>query len=134
MTSIFVAIKNDSEAFTLPNDGITIFLHLDFLSSIGEDENCERLDNFLYTPNDKIADLLRKAGATDDQIEKANPVVWYPASAGTALATKYITVLERYSTISEATRSEALNELKMFRAIFEVLERENNEWHLEMDI
>ncbi|MBM9616408.1 hypothetical protein JWJ90_19245 [Desulfobulbus rhabdoformis] len=134
MASIFVAIKNDSEALTLPNDGVTIFLHFDFLSSVGEDENCGRLDDFLYTSTDQLADFLRKAGATDKQIEKANPVVWYPASVGTALVTKYISVLGRYHTIGEETRTEALKELKMFRAIFEVLEQENNEWHLEMDI
>ena len=134
MASIFVAIKNDSEALTLPNDGVAILLHLDLLSSIGEDENCERLDAFLYTPTEQIAEFLRKAGATDEQIEKANPVVWYPASVGTALATTYISVLERYHTISETTRAAVLDELRMFRAIFEVLERESNEWHLEMDI
>ncbi len=134
MTAIYIAFRNDSRATALANDGIELLLHLDAISAIGEECGLARLDDYIYMPSYEIAEFFREAGASDEEIEKANPVAWYPAEEGGELVKGYITALSSYHSISDTTRNKVIPELESFLEIFAILVDEDNEWHFEYDL
>ncbi len=134
MTAIYIAFRNDSRATPLANDGIELLIHLDTISAIGEECGLARLDDYIYMPSYEIAEFFREAGATDEEIEKANPVTWYPAEEGRELMQGYIATLNSYHSISETTRNKVIPELESFLEVFAILVEEGNEWHFEYDL
>jgi hypothetical protein len=134
MSSLYIAIKNNSRAEQMANNGTALLIHLDAISAIGAECGLARLEDYVYMPNDQIAEFLMKAGATHEEIEKANPVVWYPAAEGRDMIQGYIAALSDYHSISESTKSKVVAELESFQEIFKVLVEEDNAWHFEYDL
>ena len=134
MPSIFISTRDKSKSEQLPNDGRQLFLHFDSISSIGEEMGLARLDEYIYVPTDQMLEFLKGAGATDEEIENANPELWFDPKEGLELISNYINALNKYHTISQATLNAIVPELKEFKRIMEILEKENNEWHFEYDI
>jgi hypothetical protein len=134
MSALYVAIKNISRAEQLPNNGTALSLHLDAISAIGAECGLPRLEDYVYMPNDQIAEFLMKAGATHEEIEKANPVIWYPAAEGRDMVQGYITALGDNHGVSEAATNKLISELESFLEIFTVLAEEDNTWHFEYDL
>jgi hypothetical protein len=134
MSSLYIAFKEDSQAEQMANDGTALLIHLDAISAIGAECGLARLEDYVYMPNDQIAEFLMKAGATHEEIEKANPVVWYPAEEGRDMVQGYIAALSDHYSISESTGKRLIPELESFLEIFTVLVEEGNAWHFEYDI
>jgi hypothetical protein len=134
MSSLYIAFKEESQAERMANDGTALLIHLDTISAIGAECGLARLEDYVYMPNDQIAEFLMKAGATHEEIEKANPVVWYPAEEGRDMLQGYVAALDDHHSISEATRSRVIPELEAFLEIFAVLVEEGNAWHFEYDL
>lgn len=134
MSALYIAIKNHSQAELLANNGTALLLHLDAISAIGAECGLARLEDYVYMPNDQIAEFLMKAGATHEEIEKANPVVWYPAAEGRDMVQGYMAALEDDYSISETTKNKVIPELESFLEIFSVLVEEDNTWHFEYDL
>ena len=118
----------------MSNDGANLLIHLDSISAIGEEYNLGRLDDYVYTPTEQIAEFLLSAGASEEEIERANPELWFSPEEGLSLMQSYIDVITQYHTLSDTTKSMVVPELKEFCAILEVLYTENNQWHLEYDL
>ncbi len=125
MASIFIATKHHSESSCLSTDGVVLFIHFDSISCIGEEYRLNRLDDYIYTPTEQIADFLRSSGATQEQIDNSNPVIWFEAEHGLELTQKYAQIVRSYHTISETTKTNVLSDLGGFVKVFEVLVRSN---------
>ena len=134
MPSIFIATREKSKSEHMPNEGRQLILHLDYISSIGEEMGLPRLDEYIYFPTHQISEFLKGAGATDEEIDKANPELWFSPKEGLKLIGDYIKILEKYHTISQTTLKAIIPELKEFYKIMEILQQEKNEWHFEYDI
>ncbi len=134
MTSIFIATKNKINLTELANHGVHLINHLDLLSSIGEEHQLMRLDDCVYTPTEQIAEFLKSVGATEEEIEQANPELWFSAKEGLTLIKSYIKIISNYHSLSQTTKSVVLPELIQFRTLLELLCAENNEWHFEYDL
>ncbi len=134
MPSIYIAIKNKSEADALPNDGRALILHIDAISAIGKDAGLKRLDEYVFAPLDEISEFLVDSGLTDEELENAQPEVWYEPEEGRKTIDEYIRVTKNYHTLSETTKGQVVPELEQFRNILRVLSKENNKWRLQYDI
>ncbi len=58
MPSIYIAIKNQSEADNFSNDGRALILHVDAISAIGKEVGLKRLDEYVFTPLDEISEII----------------------------------------------------------------------------
>jgi hypothetical protein len=134
MSALYIAIKKPGRAEQLANYGTALLMHLDAISAVGAECGLPRLEDYVYMPNDQIAEFLMKAGATHEEIEKANPVPWYPAEEGRDMVQGYIAALSDTDNISEAIKNKLIPELESFLEIFTVLAEEGNTWHFENDL
>lgn len=134
MSAVYIVARKTENLDAFENHGIMLLVHLDTISAIGEEFGLKRLDECVYISDEDLLDYLTEAGVPPDDIAKANPPLWMPATEGFELVSAYIDKLKTYHTINDVTRVSVLQELNGFRQILEALAGSNDAWHFEYDI
>lgn len=109
-------------------------LHLDNISSIGEESGLARLDEFFSFDLDEAIDLLAEVGASQVDVEATHKEDWFGPELGRALIKDYMELIRDYHSLSDTTKKQCLADLEEYEKVFDILVQEKIRWHFSYDI
>jgi hypothetical protein len=132
--AIYISSQVPSSADQIAVNGKHILLHIENISSIGEEYGLKRLDEYISYSPDETLEFFDKSMLTPEQSEMLSQELWFDPKEGLALIVQYIDLVERYHSLSETTKKQCLEELKSYISVLEILAQENIQWHFSCDI
>jgi len=132
--AIYISSKTSCSAEEIAVSDKYFILHMDNVSSFGEDNGLKRLDEYISYSLEDALDFIDEPSAPVEQIENNYQEEWYDPKEGLALINKYIDLVENCHSLSETSKKKCLEDLGSYQAVLESLAKENIRWHFSYDV
>jgi len=115
-------------------NGKYFILHIDNISTIGEEHGLKRLDEYIGYTLDETLEFMNTSSDLHDTIREHYEEEWFDPSEGHDLIKKYIDLIKNYHSLSDTTKKHCLEELESYKMVLEVLTKRNIRWRFSFDI
>jgi hypothetical protein len=132
--AVYISAESPSAADKIAVNGKYFVLHIDNISTIGEDHGLKRLDEYISSTLDDVLELADESITPREKIQENFQEQWFDPGEGLALIDNYIDLVKNYHSLSETSKSQCLEDLQGYKAVLEILAKENIRWHFSYDL